>query len=278
MQKRLLVSHKVRQEECNYNFNMKFASPEYKDGSHRENVREAAKQYETTMSYDGKMETRSVNIAAGIFDIQRVTMTTKERETISNLISYVAKHHVHSTLRHFNSKEDYENFIENGQVEKIYDGKDRLVVEETEFTIYHDFPHYLVAWLLNSTHKANNNSPLPSYTKEAYLKEDKKSTETLNERLYIEEVYASLIQVDEYTGKSFLFSELKEKKLKGIKLEDAVLEFVGEWLVIVRESRIKYEGSNTDEIGTLFLKYKRGIEEVIHSNEEEREKLKETYI
>lgn len=210
-----------------------------------------------------------ISIATQLFGIPRTSLTDNDLQLAENLLYYIAKRHTH-TISQMLGRGTYRRYVNEGQT--VYPNDPKVHMEEADFSIKHELPHYLVAWLLNTALGAYDNSTTPSY-----IRELKDTTTELDadgiRRDYLEEVYAQVLDFDEDQRHS-LYNEIFKLKLSTNSFEDIVLKIVDVWLVIERDGIIKYEEIDKEKVKSDYRLAKERLLEVLTASKEERAQLR----
>lgn len=221
-----------------------------------------------------KYEKPNFLVATQLFGIPVRDVQVEDLCTSENLLKYVAKRHVH-TISKTLDEEAYSHYMKEGYTpDPLYPD---ALLDEANFTIQHELPHYLIAWLLNSERRVNGNSTTPTYIEEYRDRKTILESDGVR-RDFLEECYAQIIDFDESTSHS-LANEVEELKRKNMPFDDALTELLRTWFVIEGDSLIEYESEVVDEekIKKDIERCKERFLEVVTSTPEKREELKYVY-
>lgn len=210
-----------------------------------------------------------ISIATQLFGIPHTSLTDNDVKSAENLLYYIAKRHTH-TISQMLGRGTYRRYVNEGLT--VYPNDPKVHMEEADFSIEHELPHYLVAWLLNSALGAYDNSATPTYIREQKDMTTELDTDGIR-RDYLEEVYAQVIDFNE-DGRHSLYNEIFRLKLSTNSFEDIVLKIVDAWLVIERDGSIKYEAIDKEKVKSDYRLAKERLLEVLTASKEERAALR----
>lgn len=256
-------------------------SPEYKNPAHRKKVDTLVSKVVAEGGVDRdfsqesslrKRETPEDEVARGLFALLPWSVSPEDKATIKNLITYIARRHVHGVAREL-SPRSYQRYMSKGFTDQRIDGM-RVMLEEADFSVQHELPHYLIAWLINTRQGVNENSTTPTY-----IDEWRDNKTVLDQdgvrRDFLEEAYAQIIDFDETHS---LVTELREMQKNHHSFEDCITELAHHWFRIERDGidRFEPEVGGTKSEADEALSQERFLE-VVTASPEEREDLKEHY-
>ena len=172
-------------------------SPEFRNEEYRKDIAKIAEHVVSgRTTEEGKNNFPQVEVVTeGVFGIPHEMVTEEDRWLSKNLVTYFAKHHG-AKVGTILPKGRFDEYVATGSSYLTTSDEHTMDIffESGDFSIDHEFQHFLIAWLKNAYESGNskNNSPIPAY----YDEETGTRTVVDTERVrvvFIEEVYASLI-------------------------------------------------------------------------------------